>query len=134
MNQKRKTKQYVSMSTMYLSKNLNIHIFCTISYKFMKAYQDKSRKISRFFLVHIHCWICKYIPYKNNDNVGQLKMLCSSSRVNHLHCEDDCTANDYNLKNAVICCVSLSNTVQLRSWAFALIAVSNTAEYRVQIF
>ena len=72
---------------------------------------------------------CKYIPYKNNDNVGQLKMLCSSSRVNHLHCEDDCTANDYNLKNAVICCVSLSNTVQLRSWAFALIAVSNTAEY-----
>ena len=77
---------------------------------------------------------CKYIPYKNNDNVGQLKMLCSSSRVNHLHCEDDCTANDYNLKKAVICCVSFSNAVQLRSWAFALMAVSNTAEYRIQIF
>ena len=74
---------------------------------------------------------CKYIPYKNNDNVGQLKMLCSSSRVNHLHCEDDCTANDYNLKKAVICCVSFSNAVQ---HSFALMAVSNTAEYWIQIF
>ena len=102
---------------MYVSENLDIHNFCSILYKFIEANQDKKGGTVE---------TCKYIPYKNNDNVGQLKMLCSSSRVNHLHCEDDCTANDYS--------VSFSNAVQLRSWAFALIAVSNTAEYRIQIF